>query len=149
MWEGITTRCRRRRAACSPRLDEDALLYRIAGNGEVVGYTPSEYGVRKDDGGGLVRPVNSAGGILFLALLLTACMGGLVYFVVQVAVQDSWHIVGKVWWVFPACIFPFCAAWMSLFKERRARTAASVPQPPATVRVATPARQRCCSSSSQ
>ena len=98
----------------------DQLIYRRAENGEMVGYTPDEYGVRKDDGGGLVKPVNSSGGILFLALLLTAGMGVLVYFVVQVAVQGSWHIFGEVWWVFPACIFPFTAAWLNYFTERRA-----------------------------
>ena len=47
-------------------------------------------------------------------------MGVLVYFVVQVAIQGSWHIFGKVWWVFPARIFPFVAAWVNYFTERRA-----------------------------
>lgn len=102
----------------SPRGDQ--LIYRRAANGEMVGYTPDEYGVRKDDGGGLVKPVSSSGGLLFLALLLTVGMGVLVYFVVQVAIQGTWHIFGSVWWVFPACIYPFTFAWASYFKERRA-----------------------------
>ena len=102
----------------SPRSD-DQLIYRRAENGEMVGYTPDEYGVRKDDGGGLIKPVNSSGGLLFLALLLSVGMGVLVYFVVQVAIQGTWHIFGEVWWVFPACIYPFTFAWASYFKERR------------------------------
>ena len=86
----------------------------------MVGYTPAEYGVRKDDGGGLIKPVNKSGGLLALAVLLTACLGGLVYGVIQVAIQGSWHILGEVWWVFPACLYPFTVVWISYFKERRA-----------------------------
>ena len=88
------------------RSGEECLLHRLAENGDVVAYTAVEYGVRKDDGGGLVKPVNSSGGLLFLAILLTVTMGGLVYFVVQVIIQDAWDIAGEVWWVFPAWISP-------------------------------------------
>jgi hypothetical protein len=110
----------------------DRLTHRRAENGEVVAYTPDEYGVRKDDGLGIIKPVSSANGILFLAILLTAAMGGLVYFVVQVIIQDAWDIAGEVWWVFPACIFPFAAAWYNYFKERKAerlRKARNLPRP--------------------
>ncbi|WP_140416631.1 hypothetical protein [Arthrobacter globiformis] len=96
-----------------------------------MGYTPAEYGVRKD-GRSLVKPVNSSGGLLFLAILLTACLGGLVYGVVQAALTDQWHILGEVWWVFPACLFPFLAAWASYLKERKAeklRKARNLPRP--------------------
>jgi hypothetical protein len=102
------------------RASDGQLIYRRADNGEMVGYTPAEYGVRKDDGGGLVKPVNSSGGLLFLAVLLTACLGGLIYGVVQIAIQGTWHILGEIWWVFPACLFPFTIAWASYFKERQA-----------------------------
>lgn len=102
------------------RTEDEGLIHRRAENGELVAYTPDEYGVRKDDGVGIIKPVNSSNGILFLALLLTAAMGGLVYFVIQVIRQDAWDIAGEVWWVFPACIFPFVAAWYSYAKERRA-----------------------------
>ncbi|MEN8581589.1 hypothetical protein B1A87_001915 [Arthrobacter sp. KBS0703] len=114
------------------RPSDDQLIYRRAENGEMVGYTPAEYGVRKDDGGGLVKPVNSSGGLLFLAILLTACLGGLFYGVVQIAIQGTWHILGEVWWVFPACLYPFTFAWISYFKERRAqklRKAANLARP--------------------
>jgi hypothetical protein len=110
----------------------DQLIYRRADNGEMVGYTPAEYGVRKDDGGGLVKPMNRSGGLLFLAILLTACLGGLIYGVVQAAITDQWHILGEVWWVFPATLFPFSAAWAGFFKERKAeklRQARNLPRP--------------------
>ena len=115
-----------------PLPGEPRVIVRTAENGETVAYTPEEYGVRKDDGLGIVKPVNSSGGLLFLAILLTAGMGGLVYFVVQVIIQDAWNIAGEVWWVFPACIFPFVAAWSSYLSERRAeklRKARGLPRP--------------------
>ncbi|MDQ0619885.1 hypothetical protein [Arthrobacter globiformis] len=111
---------------------EDKLIFRKAENGEMVGYTSAEYGVRKDDGGGLVQPMNKSGGLLFLAILLTACLGGLIYGVVQAAITDQWHILGEVWWVFPATLYPFSAAWAGYFKERRAeklRQARNLPRP--------------------
>ncbi|MEO3934168.1 hypothetical protein WMO79_15330 [Micrococcaceae bacterium Sec7.4] len=111
---------------------DERVIHRLAENGELVAYTGKEYGVRKDDGLGVVKPVNSSGGILFLAILLTAGMGGLVYFVVQVIIQDAWDIAGRVWWVFPACIYPFVFAWASYFLERKAeklRTARNLPRP--------------------
>ena len=48
------------------------------------------------------------------------CVGGLVYGVIQVGLADQWHILGSVWWVFPACLFPFLVAWAGYFKERKA-----------------------------
>ncbi|MGP4031643.1 hypothetical protein [Pseudarthrobacter sp. 1C304] len=114
------------------RTGEESLLHRRAENGDMVAYTPDEYGVRKDDGVGVIKPVNSSNGLLFLAILLTVAMGGLVYFVVQVILQDAWAIAGEVWWVFPACIFPFAAAWYSYAKERKAeklRQARNLPRP--------------------
>jgi hypothetical protein len=60
--------------------------------------------------GGAVYAVRMASGaskakLLFLAVLLTACVGGLVNGVVQIALTDQWHILGEVWWVFPATYF--------------------------------------------
>lgn len=103
-----------------PPRPEEQLIYRRAENGEMVGYTPAEYGVRKHDGTGLVKPYNSSAGLLFLAVLLTACVGGLVYLVIQMALTNQWHILGSVWWVFPACLFPFLAAWAGYLSERKA-----------------------------
>lgn len=115
-----------------PLPPEKRTLHRLSENGEIVAYTDEEYGVRKDDGSGIVQPVNSSGGLLFLAILLSACLGGLMYFLVQVTIQDAWDIAGRTWWVFPACIFPFVAAWAGFFKERKAeklRRARNLPRP--------------------
>ncbi|MDN4643642.1 hypothetical protein [Arthrobacter sp. PsM3] len=110
---------------------EARVIHRRAENGEVVAYTAEEYGVH-NDGLGIIEPVNSSGGLLFLAILLSAGMGGLAYFVVQVIIQDVWDIAGRVWWVFPACICPFVFAWASYFSERNAeklRAARTLPRP--------------------
>ena len=65
------------------RPGEEGLIHRRAENGELVAYTAEEYGVRKDDGHGLVKPVNSSGGLLFLAILADGShAGGLAYLVV-------------------------------------------------------------------
>ena len=111
---------------------EARVVHRLAENGEIIAYTDEEYGVRKDDGLGIIKPISSPNGLLFLAILLTAAMGGLVYFVVQVIIQDAWDIAGRVWWVFPACIYPFIFAWASYFHERKAeklRRARNLPRP--------------------
>lgn len=42
------------------------------------GLTREEYGVYKGDYGAVVQPINSVGGLLFLAILLTACAGTIV-----------------------------------------------------------------------
>lgn len=111
---------------------EERVLHRVGEHGEVVAYTEDGYGVRKDDGLGVIKPTNSAGGLLFLAILLAACMAGLIHFVVQVILQNAWDIAARTWWVFPACIFPFVVAWAGYFKERKAerlRRARNLPRP--------------------
>jgi hypothetical protein len=102
------------------RNSNDRLIYRRAENGEMVGYTPAEYGVRKDDGGGLVKPVNSSGGLLFLSVLASLFAGGVAYGIVRIALDGTWNILGEVWWVIPVGVFVPVAAWSSYFKERRA-----------------------------
>jgi hypothetical protein len=104
-----------------PELREEKLIYRRAENGKMVGYTPAEYGVRKDDGGGLVKPINSAGGLLFLAILVTICFGGMIYGLVQIAVTDQWDILGRTWWMFLLILIPLLGGWAGYFKERRAQ----------------------------
>jgi hypothetical protein len=98
----------------------ERLIYRRAENGEMVGYTAAEYGVRKDDGGGLVKPVNSSGGLLFLAILMSLAFGGMLYAIVQMALTDQWHIFGEVWWWYVVVLYPLSAAWASYFSERKA-----------------------------
>jgi len=111
---------------------DDQLIYRRAENGEMVGYTPAEYGVRKDDGGGLVQPVNSSGGLLFLAILASLFAGGVVYGLVRIALDGTWNILGEVWWVVPVGILVPLAAWSAFARERRAeklRKARSLSRP--------------------
>ncbi|MET3933041.1 hypothetical protein ABIE00_001087 [Arthrobacter sp. OAP107] len=108
------------------------LIYRRAENGETVGYTPDEYGVRKDDGHGLVKPVNSSAGLLVLAVLASLFTGGIVYGIVRIALDGTWGILGEVWWVVPVGIFVPLAAWSAYAKERRAeklRKARNLPRP--------------------
>jgi hypothetical protein len=111
---------------------DDKLVYRRAENGDVVGYTPAEYGVRKDDGGGLVKPVNSSGGLLFLAILASLFAGGIVYGIVRIALEGTWGILGEVWWVVPVGVLVPLAAWSGYAKERKAeklRRARNLPRP--------------------
>lgn len=110
----------------------DQLIYRRAANGEMVGYTAAEYGVRKDDGGGLVKPVNSAGGLLFLSILISLCFGAMLYGLAQIAITGQWEILGRTWWMFLLILYPLLAGWFGYFQERRAeklRKARNLPRP--------------------
>lgn len=76
--------------------------------------------------------MNGSLGFLFLAVLLTVCVAGLIYGLVQVALTGQSQILGEVWWVFPATLFPFLAAWACYLKERKAerlRKAKNLPRP--------------------
>ena len=98
----------------------------------MVGYTPAEYGVRKDDGGGLVKPVNSAGGLLFLSILISLCFGAMLYGLAQIAITGQWEILGRTWWMFLLILYPLLAGWFGYFQERRAeklRKARNLPRP--------------------
>jgi hypothetical protein len=99
---------------------EDQLIYRRAENGEMVGYTRAEYGVRKDDGLGVVKPVNSAGGLLFLSILVSLFFGLMMYGLVQIVVTGQWDILGRIWWMYLIALYPLLAAWNGYSRERRA-----------------------------
>jgi len=43
--------------------------------------------------------VKSAGGLLFLSILMTIAFGGMLYGIVQMAVTDQWGILGEIWWM--------------------------------------------------
>lgn len=108
------------------------MKHRLAENGEIVSYTDEEYGVRKDDGLGVIKPVNSSGGLLFLSTLITALFGLMLYGVVQMALTDQWHIMGEIWWMYVLVLIPLFAGWAGYFKERRAeklRAARNLPRP--------------------
>lgn len=100
--------------------------------GELVAYTAEEYGVRKDGGLGVVKPVNSSGGLLFLAILITIAFGGMLYGVVQIAITGQWEILGEIWWMFLLVQIPLIAGWTGYFAERQAeklRRARNLPRP--------------------
>lgn len=111
---------------------EVPVIHRLAENGELVAYTAEEYGVRKDDGLGVIKPVNSSGGLLFLAILITIAFGGMLYGLVQMAITDQWEILGEIWWMYLVILYPLIAGWASYFSERKAeklRKARNLPRP--------------------
>ncbi|WP_144671255.1 hypothetical protein [Arthrobacter sp. U41] len=108
------------------------MKHRLAENGEIVSYTDEEYGVRKDDGLGIIKPVNSSGGLLFLSLLMSALFGLMLYGIVQMAVTDQWGILGEIWWMYLLVLYPLFAGWSGYFRERKAeklRGARNLPRP--------------------
>lgn len=112
--------------------DRRDLVYRRAENGELIAYTPEEYGVRKDNGLGLIEPVNSSAGLLVLAVLITIGFGGMLYGIVQMAITDQWEILGEIWWMYLLVLIPLLAGWSGYFKERKAeklRKARNLPRP--------------------
>ena len=111
---------------------EARVIHRLAENGELVAYTAEEYGVRKDDGLGIIKPVNSSGGLLFLAILITIAFGGMLYGLVQIAITDQWEILGETWWMFLVILYPLTAGWAGYLSERKAeklRKARNLPRP--------------------
>ncbi|MDD1476752.1 hypothetical protein [Arthrobacter sp. H16F315] len=114
------------------RTGEDGRIHRRAANGELIAYTPDEYGVRKDDGHGLVKPVSSSGGLLFLAVLASLFAGGVAYGLARIAIDGTWEILGDIWWTIPVGVLVPLVAWTSYAKERRAeklRTVRNLPRP--------------------
>ena len=111
---------------------EPRVILRKAENGETVAYTPDEYGVRKDDGGGLVKPVNSSRGLLFLALVVSALDCLVLYGLTRIAIDGTWEILAETWWVLIVGVFVPWACWSYYLKERRAeklRSARGLPRP--------------------
>jgi hypothetical protein len=107
-------------------------LIRRAENGELVTYTDEEYGVRKDAGVGIIKPMNSSGGLLFLSILMTIAFGGMLYGILQMAITDQWEILGQIWWMYLLVLYPLAAGWTGYFSERKAeklRKARNLPRP--------------------
>ena len=95
---------------------EARLIHRLAENGEIIAFTDDEYGVRKDHGLGVIKPISSSNGLLFLAILLTAANGwsGLL--------RRPSDRPGGVGWPTPC-------GWRSGFRERQIRRERGVPDP--------------------
>lgn len=98
----------------------EALIYRRAANGEMVGYTAAEYGVRKDDGGGEYKPYNSSGGLLFLSILISIFAAVVFVAATYLIVTRQWEELAGSWFAIPITAFPLVAGWSYYVKERRA-----------------------------
>jgi len=111
---------------------ESRVILRKAENGEIIPYTDEEYGVRKDDGGGLVKPVNSSRGLLLMALVVSALDCLVLYGLIRIAIDGTWGILAETWWVLIVGVFVPWAFWSYYLKERRAeklRVARNLPRP--------------------
>lgn len=108
------------------------VIRRRAENGGLVPYAAEEYGVRKDDGGGLVKPVNSARGLLVLAVAASALDCLVLYGLIRIAADGTWEILAETWWVLIVGIFVPWVCWSYYLQERRAeklRKARNLPRP--------------------
>jgi hypothetical protein len=94
------------------------------------GLSPEEYGVYKGSEGSLVKPVNSAGGLLILSIILTV-IGLFVIYLIGVLIAQSLGSapvvegdseVTPVMWIFIIGYFVFPVwSWIYYAKERRAQ----------------------------
>jgi len=94
------------------------------------GLTPEEYGVYKGSEGSLVKPVNSAGGLLILSIILTV-IGLFIVYLIGVLIAQSLGSapvvegdseVTPVMWIFIIGYFVFPVwSWIYYAKERRAQ----------------------------
>jgi hypothetical protein len=81
---------------------------------------------------GALKPLNSSGGLLFLAILITLAFGGMMYGLLQIAITGQWDILGRTWWMFLLIQIPLIAAWTGYFKEHKAeklRKSRNLPRP--------------------
>lgn len=94
------------------------------------GLTPEEYGVYKGSEGSLVKPVNSAGGLLILSIILTVIGVFLIYLIGVLIAQSLGSApvvegdseVTPVMWIFIIGYFVFPVwSWIYYSKERRAQ----------------------------
>jgi hypothetical protein len=94
------------------------------------GLTPEEYGVYKGDVGSLVKPVNSASGLLILSIILTVIMAAVSVFIVIVIMQSMGLVpvargdseLTPVMWFFIVISYGAPVwSWIYYAKERRAQ----------------------------
>jgi hypothetical protein len=85
------------------------------------GLTVEEYGVYKGDVGSAVKPINSAGGLLFLSILITLIMTVVAVFMVQVLTdgteEPEW---GQIVFAAAFGLWIVPTSWALYFKERKA-----------------------------
>jgi hypothetical protein len=112
--------------------DQPRRLRRLAEDGTYVDYSPAEYGVRKDSGGGFIAPITSVLGLAFLTLLATIGVVVAVVATVYMVVTDQANVIAASWWVYLAVAFVAWAAWSSFLTELRAarlRARRGLPRP--------------------
>ncbi len=117
---------------------EVRVIHRLAENGEIVAYTDEEYGVRKDDGLGVVKPVSSARGLLFMALFVSALDCLVLYGLVRIAIDGTWEILAETWWVLIVGVFVAVGMLELLPQGAPCRKAPRRPQPVPARRVTRP-----------
>lgn len=85
------------------------------------GLTVEEYGVYKGDVGSAVKPINSAGGLLFLSILITLIMTVVAVLIVKLFAdgteEPNW---GQIAFAVAFGLWIVPTAWGYYFKERRA-----------------------------
>lgn len=93
----------------------------IEAEAERQGLTVEEYGVYKGDVGSAVKPINSAGGLLFLSILITLIMAVVGVLMVKLFV-DGTEEINWVQIVFTIVVGLWLVptAWFLYFKERKA-----------------------------
>jgi hypothetical protein len=101
---------------------------------ERQGLTVEEYGVYKGSDGSLIKPINSTGGLLFLAILISAiCSVVFVLGLIVVSTPGTHNWVQVVIAFAVALLLP-PTAWSYYFKERKAsrlrRASGKTVQPP-------------------
>lgn len=84
------------------------------------GLTPEEYGVYKGSTGSVIKPINSAGGLLFLAILISvfsAVVVGAAFILITGEGVTNWvqFIIGCL-----IVLFLVPTSWAYYFKERKA-----------------------------
>lgn len=93
----------------------------IEAEAERQGLTVEEYGVYKGDVGSAVKPINSAGGLLFLSILITLIMAVVGVLMVKLF-ADGTEEINWVQIVFTIVVGLWLVptAWFLYFKERKA-----------------------------
>lgn len=94
------------------------------------GLTPEEYGIYKGSAGSDVQPVNSAGGLLVMSIVLTVIFAGITVGIVILIMQsmglvpvvegDS-GVTPVMWFFIVISYFAPVASWFYYIQERRAQ----------------------------
>lgn len=102
------------------------------------GLTVEEYGVYKGSAGSVIKPINSTGGLLFLAILISAICSLVLVLGIIVVTTPGTHNWVQVVIAFAVALLLPPTAWSYYFKERKAsrlrRASGKTVEPPPTRR---------------